>query len=137
MQTATARGPPVTRRAILGAAAVTAVGSTSGCVRRLRSIVNRESAETVSLTVTAPPADSDRLATLIARHIVSNLEAVGISTTLNVLPQSELLREMQRRRTFLKYLWEQGVNQYQEFTAMHLPEQFGLGPPSLLAYLVE
>jgi flagellar protein FlaI len=32
--------------------------------------------------------------------------------------QSELLREMQRRRTFLKYLWEQGVNQYQEFTAM-------------------
>ena len=32
--------------------------------------------------------------------------------------QSELLREMQRRRTFLKYLWEQGVDQYQEFTAM-------------------
>lgn len=79
---------------------MTALGSTSGCVRRLRSIVNRESAETVSLTVTAPPADSDRLATLIARHIVSNLEAVGISTTLNVLPQSELLRAVLLNQDF-------------------------------------
>jgi flagellar protein FlaI len=32
--------------------------------------------------------------------------------------QSELLREMQRRRMFLEYLWERGVDQYQEFTAM-------------------
>ncbi|PSP94958.1 type II secretion system protein [Halobacteriales archaeon QS_9_68_42] len=32
--------------------------------------------------------------------------------------QSDLLREMQRRRTFLKHLWEEDISQYQEFTAM-------------------
>ena len=32
--------------------------------------------------------------------------------------QSELLRELQRRRKFLKHLWDEGVTQYQQFTAM-------------------
>jgi flagellar protein FlaI len=32
--------------------------------------------------------------------------------------QSELLREMQRRRKFLKYLWDRNIDQYQQFTAM-------------------
>ena len=32
--------------------------------------------------------------------------------------QSELLREMQRRRRFLKHLWDEGVDRHQEFTAM-------------------
>ena len=97
METATAK---VTRRQLLGAAAATSLGATSGCVQRLRSIANRQSSETVSLSVTAPPADSDRLATLIARHLVSNLEAAGIDTTLNILPQSELLREVLLNRNF-------------------------------------
>ncbi|MFW6045832.1 MAG: type II/IV secretion system ATPase subunit [Natronomonas sp.] len=32
--------------------------------------------------------------------------------------QSELLREMQRRRTFLEWLWEREIDQYEQFTAM-------------------
>ena len=32
--------------------------------------------------------------------------------------QSELLREMQRRRRFLKHLWDEGVDRHREFTAM-------------------
>jgi flagellar protein FlaI len=32
--------------------------------------------------------------------------------------QSELLREIQRRRAFLKFLWDEEVTRYQEFTAM-------------------
>ena len=32
--------------------------------------------------------------------------------------QSELLRELQRRETFLEHLREHGINQYQQFTAM-------------------
>ncbi|MEF8820792.1 MAG: ABC transporter substrate-binding protein [Halovenus sp.] len=97
MEAATAK---VTRRQLLGAAAATSLAGTSGCVQRFRSIVNRQSAETVSLSVTAPPADSDRLATLIARHLVSNLEAAGIEATLNILPQSELLREVLLNQNF-------------------------------------
>jgi flagellar protein FlaI len=32
--------------------------------------------------------------------------------------QSELLKEMQNRRRFLRYLWEENVNDYRQFTAM-------------------
>ena len=32
--------------------------------------------------------------------------------------QQDLLREMRRRRRFLKYLWDEEVTQYQQFTAM-------------------
>jgi peptide/nickel transport system substrate-binding protein len=79
---------------LLGGAAALSLGSTSGCIQRIRSIINRDSPSAVSLSVTAPPADSDRMATLLARHLVENLEAVGITATLNVLPETELYREV-------------------------------------------
>lgn len=100
METATAESPAITRRQLLAAAATVSVGASSGCAQRLRSIANRESPETVSLTVTAPPADSDRRATLIARHLVRNLEAAGIDATLNVLPETELYRAVLLNRDF-------------------------------------
>lgn len=84
----------LSRRELLGATAVASLGATSGCVQRVRSIVSRDSAESVSLTVTAPSADADRIGTLIARHLVTNLEAAGISATLNVLPRDELRRQV-------------------------------------------
>ena len=87
-------GPQITRRQLLGGAAALSLGSTSGCIQRIRSILNRDSPSAVSLSVTAPPADSDRMATLLARHLVENLEAVGINATLNVLPETELYREV-------------------------------------------
>ena len=116
METATAT---VTRRQLLGAAAATSLAGTSGCIQRLRSIANRQSSETVSLTVTAPPADSDRLATLIARHLVSNLDAAGINTTLNILPQSELLREVLLNQNFDLFVARlPPVADPQEYTAL-------------------
>lgn len=90
----------LTRRQLLGGVAAASLGATSGCVQRVRSIMNRQSPETVSLTVTAPPADSDRIATLIARHLVTNLEAAGIDATLDVLPESELRRQVLLNRNF-------------------------------------
>ena len=94
METATDNGPQITRRQLLGGAAALSLGSTSGCIQRIRSILNRDSPSAVTLSVTAPPADSDRMATLLARHLVENLEAVGINSTLNVLPETELYREV-------------------------------------------
>ena len=87
-------GLQITRRQLLGGVAALSLGSTSGCIQRIRSIINRDSPSAVSLSVTAPPADSDRMATLLARHLVENLEAVGINATLNVLPETELYREV-------------------------------------------
>lgn len=94
METATNDGSRITRRELLGGAAALSLGSTSGCIQRIRSILNRDSPSAVSLAVTAPPADSDRMATLLARHLVENLEAVGINATLNILPETELYREV-------------------------------------------
>jgi len=86
--------PLVTRRQLLGAAAAGAVGSTSGCVSRARSILNRSSPSTVAVEIKTPPADADRTATLIARHLAGNLDAVGIDATLDILPPVELYREV-------------------------------------------
>lgn len=94
METAAGDGPQITRRQLLGGAAALSLGSTSGCVQRVRSILNRDSSSTVTLSVTAPPADADRMATLLARHLVGNLETLGITATLNVLPETELYREV-------------------------------------------
>jgi len=86
--------PPVTRRRFLGATAAVAAGSTSGCVSQVRSIINRSSPSTVSVEVKTPPADDDRTATLIARHVADNLSAVGVEATLDILPSVELYREV-------------------------------------------
>lgn len=100
MKKATEGKPRLTRRELLGAAAAVSLGSTSGCVERVRSIVSRQSPTTVSLTVTAPPADADRMATLIARHMVENFETVGIDATLDILPEDELYRQVLYNRNF-------------------------------------
>ena len=74
----------LTRRQLLGASAALAVGTTSGCVSQARSILNRSSPSTVSIEIKTPPADADRTATLIARHLAENLDAVGIEDRKSV-----------------------------------------------------
>jgi len=83
-----------TRRRFLATAAVLGGVSSSGCASRARSILNRNSPSTVSVSIKTPPADDDRTATLIARHLAENLEAVGVDATLDFLPRVELYREV-------------------------------------------
>lgn len=63
-------------------------------MQRVRSLVNRDTPSTVSVSIKTPPADADRVATLIARHLVGNLDAVGVDAALDVLPPVELYREV-------------------------------------------
>lgn len=100
MNNATENGPRLTRRELLGATAAVSLGSASGCIDRIRNITSRQSPTAISLTVTAPPADADRMATLIARHLVENFEAVGIDATLDILEETELYREVFLNRNF-------------------------------------
>jgi peptide/nickel transport system substrate-binding protein len=83
-----------TRRRFLATAAVLGGVSSSGCASRARSILNRDSPSTVSVSIKTPPADDDRTATLIARHLAENLNAVGVDATLDFLPRVELYREV-------------------------------------------
>jgi peptide/nickel transport system substrate-binding protein len=83
-----------TRRRFLATAAGLGAVSSSGCASRARSILNRESPSTVAVEIKTPPADNDRAATLIARHLKENLNTVGVDATLDFLPPVELYREV-------------------------------------------
>ncbi|WP_246084347.1 ABC transporter substrate-binding protein [Salinadaptatus halalkaliphilus] len=66
--------------------------ATSGCIRRVRSVVNREEIDQFSLTITTLPADGDRESILLARAIRTALEAAGMAVDIRMLPEDEFLR---------------------------------------------
>ncbi|GAB7017807.1 ABC transporter substrate-binding protein [Halostagnicola bangensis] len=82
----------VSRRSLLATGAAGASLSTAGCVRQLRSIVNRDRLEQLSLTITTLPADGDREGIQLARHLRANLEAAGVDVSLEMRSQEEFLR---------------------------------------------
>lgn len=94
----------LTRRSLLGGAAGLVAGASAGCVQRTRSLLGRDVASPVSLTVKSVPADSDRAATWIARHLVEHLEAVGIDTTLVLESEDQLRRSILINHDFDLYV---------------------------------
>ncbi|WP_049923980.1 ABC transporter substrate-binding protein [Halopiger djelfimassiliensis] len=93
----------VSRRAMLAAATGLTVSS-SGCIRRVRSIVNRDAIEPLSLTITTLPADGDRESIQLAREIASVLEAVGIDVSIEMRSNEEFLRAILINHDFDVYV---------------------------------
>jgi peptide/nickel transport system substrate-binding protein len=81
------------RRVLLGSAALGAAGL-SGCLRRVRSVLDSNPPEQVSLEVTTLPGDADAVATQIGRQLTENLSAAGVESDLMLLPRDELRREV-------------------------------------------
>ncbi|WP_440765832.1 ABC transporter substrate-binding protein [Natronorubrum sp. DTA7] len=97
------RSPAISRRAALaGAAGLTM--STSGCLSRLRSIVNRDDIERLSLTITTLPADGDRESIRLAREIAAVLETAGIDTAIEMRSNEEFLRAILINHDFDVYV---------------------------------
>lgn len=88
------RQPSITRRQALAAGAAGTLGATSGCIQRLRNILNRDAHDTASITIQTLPTDDDHLATQIANELADNLESVGIDTDVKYLPYVELYRNV-------------------------------------------
>lgn len=88
------RSSVLTRRQLLAAGSASALTASSGCIQRLRSILNRDSGTTASLEILTVPSDNDELATKIANEIAENLESVGIDISVEYLPYVELHREV-------------------------------------------
>ncbi|MXV64021.1 ABC transporter substrate-binding protein [Natronorubrum sp. JWXQ-INN-674] len=86
-------GNGISRRAAL-ASTVGLTTATSGCVRQLRSIVNRDDIDPLSLTITTLPADGDRESIRLAREIAAALEAAGIDTSIEMRSNEEFLRSV-------------------------------------------
>ena len=86
--------PVVTRRRALAAGATATVGSLSGCIQRVRSIMNRSSPSTASFSILIPPADEDPVSSAIAAELIDNFDQAGIDAETEFLPREELFRNV-------------------------------------------
>ncbi|WP_440769637.1 ABC transporter substrate-binding protein [Natronorubrum sp. DTA28] len=81
----------VDRRSVLAAGAAGLSLSLSGCIDSVRSVVTGEEDDQLSLSIVTVPRDDNRETVQIARHLESNLQAVGIDADLTVRSRSEFL----------------------------------------------
>ncbi|ELZ00448.1 family 5 extracellular solute-binding protein [Natrialba asiatica DSM 12278] len=68
--------------------------STSGCLRHVRSIVNRNEVEQLSLTITTLSADGDRESIQLAQDIGATLEAAGIDIEIDMQSREAFRRSI-------------------------------------------
>lgn len=92
------------RRMLLGAGAGASLGLTAGCLQRVRNLVDRPSAEQLSLEIKAPPADENEPATQISRRLESALTAIGIDVEITLLREDELKRDVLVKDDFEIYV---------------------------------
>ena len=90
----------ISRRRLLAASSAVALGATSGCVQRVRSILNRRSPSTASVTILSPPTDVDGIATNIANAYAENMQELGIDAEVEFLPYVEFYRRVLLNREF-------------------------------------
>jgi peptide/nickel transport system substrate-binding protein len=94
---------PRSRRAVLAGTAGLAV-ATSGCVRQVRTVVNRESVDQLSVTIVTLPADGDREGIRLAREVAAVLEAVGVDVSIDMRSNEEFLRAVLINHEFDLYV---------------------------------
>ncbi|RQH03126.1 ABC transporter substrate-binding protein [Natrarchaeobius oligotrophus] len=112
--------PLVGRRAVLAATTGLTVG-TSGCVRRVRSIVNRDGIDQLSLTITTVPADGDRESILLARAVRAAFEDAGMDVRIEMRSQEEFFRSVLINHDFDVYVGQHpgGVDPDYLYEALH------------------
>ncbi|MFW5918288.1 MAG: ABC transporter substrate-binding protein, partial [Haloferacaceae archaeon] len=116
---------PVPRRPLLGAIAA---GLSAGCLQRARTVANRSPTNQISLTIKTVPADSDQIATEIARTLATNLESVGIDVEIDLLTRDELYREILINHEFDIYVARAPDRNEPDFLRPLLHSQFAGEP---------
>lgn len=94
----------IDRRTALTTLAAGSAAATSGCVRRVRSIVNRDQSDQLSVTIATVPSDGDREAVQIARRLQEHLDAVGVNASMDFLALEELHRRVLINHAFDIYV---------------------------------
>ena len=82
----------VDRRSVLAAGAAGLSLSLSGCIDTVRRVVGPGGDDQLSLSIVTVPDDGDRASIQIARHLETNLEAVGVDVSLAMRSRSEFLK---------------------------------------------
>lgn len=96
--------PRPTRRSLLAATGTGLAALSAGCVDRVQSLMTRDSPSTVSLSVKTVPADTDPVATTIARRLVEHLSMSGIDADIVLQRESELYRDVLINHDFDLYV---------------------------------
>ena len=117
-------GRQVARRDVLAAGATLATGAASGCLQRVRSIVDRPAHDQLALQVKTLPADADEPATRIARSLVDNLTAVGIDAEIQLLREEELRRDVLTNGAFELYVYRMPLGADPDFLRPRLHSVF-------------
>ncbi|MFQ3318227.1 MAG: peptide/nickel transport system substrate-binding protein [Natronomonas sp.] len=91
------------RRTLLAGAAGT-LAATSGCVGELRNLMGRERSSQLSLSIATMPASDDPYAVRIANELADNLQQAGIDTTVDLMSQDVLLRNVLINQDFDIYV---------------------------------
>lgn len=81
----------VDRRSVLAAGAAGLSLSMSGCIDSVRSVVTGTTDDQLSLSIATVPQDDNREIVQIARHIESNLQAVGIDADIEMRSRTDFL----------------------------------------------
>lgn len=93
------------RRSFL-AAAGGLTAALSGCTDYIPSSLNPISQDGLSLSITTLPADGDREAIQVARHLRSNLEEAGITASIDMRPRSEYFSKVMYGHDFDLFVGE-------------------------------
>jgi len=93
-----------TRREILAGVATTGAVTTSGCTRRLRSLFGRDGSRQLQVTIKTFPTDTDPWAIRTARHLATNLDAVGVRARVSPTGRVALFRDVLVNQSFDMYV---------------------------------
>ncbi|MUV88894.1 ABC transporter substrate-binding protein [Halapricum sp. CBA1109] len=97
-------GTTFTRRKLLAATAGLTAGASSGCVSSIGNLLGGGPPNQVSVQIKAQPADQDTASVQIARTLADRLQAVGINATVELLPASQLYKEVLEQHAFDIYV---------------------------------
>lgn len=86
--------PTATRRGLLTGVAAAGIGSTAGCLRRLRNLSGRAETDQPILRIKVLPNDVDPFSSQIASHLAAGLEAAGIDARLVPTGAEALYQEL-------------------------------------------
>ncbi|CQR53005.1 Oligopeptide-binding protein AppA precursor [Haloferax massiliensis] len=114
----------LTRRSVL---ALAGAGLTGGCVRQLESTVARDERTPLSLSVKTVPADTDAMATRLARYLATRLQTVGIAATVVPMSREELLRDVLSNHDFDIYVSRLLLRRDPDFLRPLLHSRYGPG----------
>lgn len=114
----------LTRRHLLAAGAGTTAALTSGCLQRVRTLVDRPSPSQLSLRIKTLPADRDEPATRIARFLADRLTAVGIDAEITLLREDELRRDVLTKGEFDCYVYRMPLGSDPDFLRPRLHSVF-------------